>query len=297
MSQLKNILGPMRAPFLVLTPACILLGLGTAVWTSGQINIFYFILLLIGAVSAHISVNAFNEYFDFKSGLDLHTERTPFSGGSGTLPENPDMVRSTLITAIITFAVTGVIGLYFLFNIGVSLLPIGIVGLILLVVYTPYVAHSPYLSLLSPGFGFGPLMVMGTDFVLTGSYSWAAFAASLIPFFLVNNLLLLNQFPDVEADKSIGRKNLPIVLGKSTSSKVYGISLLCAYLSLALCVFIGLLPKASLIGLISIVIAVPVAIGVIKHAENMEKLIPIMGLNVILNLVTPVLVAVGLFIG
>jgi 1,4-dihydroxy-2-naphthoate polyprenyltransferase len=51
-------------------------------------------------------------------------------------------------------------------------------------------------------------MVMGTDFVLTGEYSWTAFIASLVPFFLVSDLLLLNQFPDALPDQRIGRKNI-----------------------------------------------------------------------------------------
>ena len=46
------------------------------------------ILALAGGLLAHISVNALNEYLDFTSGLDLTTLRTPFSGGSGTLPAN-----------------------------------------------------------------------------------------------------------------------------------------------------------------------------------------------------------------
>ncbi len=81
MKNFKFLLDPMRLPFLILTPACVVLGLATAIWTSGQVNWFHFVLVLIGALSAHISVNTFNEYFDFKSGLDGDTKRTPFSGG------------------------------------------------------------------------------------------------------------------------------------------------------------------------------------------------------------------------
>ncbi|MCJ7550631.1 MAG: prenyltransferase, partial [Anaerolineae bacterium] len=61
MSSLKYVLGPMRLPFLVLTPACVLLGLGTAVWSSAQVSALYFVLALVGAICAHISVNALNE--------------------------------------------------------------------------------------------------------------------------------------------------------------------------------------------------------------------------------------------
>jgi len=296
MNNLRQLLGPMRIPFLILTPASVLLGLGTSVWMSGQVSILYFILALIGAISAHISVNAFNEYFDFKSGLDSRTARTPFSGGSGTLPEKPDMVRSALNTALITFTITGLIGLFFLYVRGLSLLPLGILGLLIIFAYTTWLTHNPFLCLITPGLGFGPLMVMGTHFVLTGEYSWTAFIASLVPFFLVSDLLLLNQFPDVEADRSVGRKHFPIVVGRQTSSFIYGAFLLLAYLSIVFGVYFEYFPKVSIIGLITIVIAVPTFVGAFRYAENVEKLIPYMGLNVIINIVTPVLVAVGLLV-
>lgn len=296
MSNLKYLLGPMRLPFLILTPACVLLGLGTAVWSSAQVSAFYFILALVGAICAHISVNAFNEFLDFRSGLDLRTERTPFSGGSGTLPHKPELARKALSTALITFAITGLIGLYFLYVRGLSLLPLGILGLFVVAAYTSWFARQPILCLIAPGLGFGPLMVMGTDFVLSGEYSWTAFMASLVPFFLVNDLLLLNQFPDVKADQSVGRRHFPIIIGRRASSLIYGAFLLLAYLSIVLGVIVGQMPPTSLIGLISLAIAIPASIGAYRYAKEVNKLMPYLGLNVLINIVTPVLVAIGLFV-
>ncbi|MEW6613904.1 MAG: prenyltransferase [Thermodesulfobacteriota bacterium] len=297
MKEPKYLLGPMRFPFLILTPACVFLGFGTAIWRTHEVNIFYLVLALVGAVCAHISVNALNEYFDFRSGLDFKTERTPFSGGSGTLPEKPDMARSALKTGLITFTITGMIGVYFVYIRGLLLLPLGILGLITIFTYTIWITRYPILCLIAPGLGFGTFMVMGTDFVLTGQYSWTAFIASLVPFFLVSDLLLLNQFPDTEADQSIGRKHFPILVGRQTSSLIYGIFLLSAYLSIIFGVNLGYLPKISLVGLATIVIAVPAFVGAFRHAEDIKKLTPYMGLNVIINIATPVLVATGLFIG
>ena len=71
MTTLKNIAGPMRVPFLVLAPACVLLGIGTAVWQNDGVSFFAAVFVLIGAVAAHISVNAFNEYYDFNPGSTL----------------------------------------------------------------------------------------------------------------------------------------------------------------------------------------------------------------------------------
>lgn len=296
MVEIKYILGPMRLPFLILTPACVALGFGTALWTQGYVAPFQVIMVLVGAISAHISVNAFNEYFDFKSGLDFHTQRTPFSGGSGTLPANPHMAKHALVIAIATFTVVVGIGFYFLIVRGPALLVIGTLGLFLLIFYTPWIAHHPYLCLVAPGLGFGPFMVIGTHVALTGSYSWTAFVASLIPFFLVSNLLLLNQFPDVEADRDVGRRHLPIVIGRRASSLLYVGFLVMAYLSLILGVYNQYLPQASLVGLATSILAVPASIGSYRYAENVKKLIPSLGINVAINILTPVLVSIGLII-
>jgi 1,4-dihydroxy-2-naphthoate octaprenyltransferase len=297
MNNWKALLGPMRLPFVVLAPACVLVGLGTAYWTTGRINWVYFALVLIGAVSSHISVNAFNEYFDFKSGLDSRTQRTPFSGGSGVLQAHPELANGALAIAWIAFAITGLIGLFFVSVWGWRLIPLGIIGLCLLYGYTIWMAHNPVLCLLAPGLGFGPLMVVGTHFALTGSYAPAAFVGSLVPFFLVSDLLLLNQFPDVEADRSVGRRHFPITLGRKASAYIYIAFLIATYISITLGVAFGILPVYTLLGLLTLVLAVQVIRNVLTNSENVPALIPSLGQNVLINLLTPVLVAVGLFIG
>ncbi len=296
MISLQMLLGPMRVPFLLLTPACVALGLGSAFRSTGTIYPVHAVLVMIGAISSHISVNAFNEYFDFKSGLDFRTRRTPFSGGSGTLPAKPHLAGQALGTAIVAFCIAAAIGIYFLFVTGPALLPLGVLGLSLLVIYTPWMAHNAFLCLIAPGLGFGPCMVMGTQVALTGHYTWTAFVASLIPFFLVSNLLLLNQFPDVEADRSIGRRHYPILIGRRASSLLYALFLVLAYLSVLGGVLIQVLPKWCLLGTTTAALAVPAGIAAHRHAENIEKLLPALGLNVVINIGTPLLVAVGLFI-
>ena len=296
-AQKMVIFGPMRLPFLVLPPACVALGAATAVWSGSELNLFYLVCAFIGAVSAHISVNALNEYDDFKSGLDFHTQRTPFSGGSGILPKHPEKAHYALIISLIALAITVLIGIYFLSVRGLWLLPLGILGIVNIVAYTSWFTRHPFICLIAPGLGFGPLMVMGTDFVLTGSYSWTAFVASLVPFFLVSDLLLLNQFPDVEADKRIGRNHLPIAIGREASVKVYTAFLSGAYISIILGYLAGVLPLVSLVALGTIVLAVTTVRGAAKYANDIPKLIPYMGRNVIINILTPVLLAISLFIG
>jgi 1,4-dihydroxy-2-naphthoate octaprenyltransferase len=295
--DMESILGPMRVPFLLLTPACVFLGAGSARWTDGPLVAWQVALVLVGALGAHISVNALNEYYDFRSGLDFHTIRTPFSGGSGTLPTSPGSAGGALVTGAVAASVTAGVGIYLVILRGPGLLPLGILGLGIIASYTPWLTRSPLLCLIAPGTGFGLLMVMGTDFALTGSYSWTAFTASLVPFFLVNNLLLLNQFPDVAADRRVGRRHLPIVAGLRVAGMVYGLFHLFVHLSIVVGVVLGLMPPACLLGLLALLIAVPNVIKVFRESDGeIGRLIPAMGGNVMLNLITPVLVGVGFLI-
>ncbi len=295
--RLAPLLGTARVPFLILTPACVALGIGTAHWTTGELQGFQVLLCLLGAIAAHVSVNALNEYVDFRSELDFHTTRTPFSGGSGTLPQSPEAAGQALALGLVSLLATALIGLYFVWIRGLALLPLGLLGLLVVVIYTPWLARVPFLCLIAPGLGFGPLMVMGTGFALTGAYSWTAFVGSLVPFFLVSDLLLLNQFPDAEPDRQVGRRHYPIAIGRRASSVIYGTFLLLSYLSMIAGTLLQLLPAASLLGLGTLVVAVPAARNAYVHADDLEKLIPSLGLNVIISIATPVLVAIGLFLG
>jgi 1,4-dihydroxy-2-naphthoate octaprenyltransferase len=139
-------------------------------------------------------------------------------------------------------------------------------------------------------------MVMGSDFVLTGHYSWTAFFASLVPFFLVSNLLLLNQFPDVDADRSVGRRHLPILWGRKASSYVYSAFLVATYLSIVAGVIAGALPPLALLGLLALILVVRIIPGVVRYADDLQQLGPYLGMNVLVTIITPVLTAIGLFL-
>ncbi len=298
MSKTALILGPMRPPFLILAPACTLAGIGVAFWrTDGQINWWFAVLCILGAIAAHICVNALNEYFDFKSGLDAKTQRTPFSGGSGTLPVNPQAAGYALATGIIAMAIVAVIGIFFATQRGWQILPLGLLGMLVIYIYTFWLLKFPLLSLISPGLGFGTLVVMGTDFALTGSYSLAGFLVSLVPFFLVNNLLLLNQFPDVDADKTTNRRNYPITIGRKSSAKIFVAFYALTYLTILVGVFIFRLPWFCLLGLLTLILAIPAGQRALRYADDLPNLIPAMGQNVQVNILTPILVAIGFFIG
>ena len=294
------VLGVTRPPFLVLTPVCVLLGLATVIGDGIAVDWVAAWIALIGAMSAHVSVNALNEHEDFRSGLDLHTERTPFSGGSGTLVAYPALVDQARAIGLVSLGLTAACGSILLWRAGWGLLPIGALGLWLVYFYTSDINYHRWLCLIAPGLGFGPLMVLGTYYAITGTWSWSAVLASLIPFFLVSNLLLLNQFPDLEADRSVGRDNLPIALGIDRSLQVYGLFASLTFISLGIGVASGPLPRGALMALVTVPLAILIHRRVRRTADHGGSLtpdiVPSMALNVALTLLTPALVALGMLL-
>jgi 1,4-dihydroxy-2-naphthoate octaprenyltransferase len=286
-----------RPQFLLLTPVCVLVGLAVAVYELESISALHFVLAIVGALLAHISVNVLNDYFDFRSGLDLKTHRTPFSGGSGILPAGLLGSRQVYVFGVIALLAVAAIGGYFLYEFGWKILPLGVVGVVVVYFYTTHFTKNPLLCAIAPGLGFGPLMVLGVYFTQTGQYALAPALASLVPGFLVSNLLLLNQFPDAEADLTASRRHLAIALGKRTAAKIYVGLLFAAYLSLVLTAAFGVLPLTALLGLLTLPLGLKAAKGVLKHYDDTGNLIPFMGLNIQVTLLTPLLMGAGILLG
>lgn len=279
--MLKVLLGVARVNFLTLAIMCVGLAAALSWYEVQQLNLLHVILVLIMALAAHISVNAFNEYFDFRSGLDFLTQRTPFSGGSGTLIKSPDQVNAALVFAIFSLALVIVLGLGFASITSWHLLWLGVPGSLLIYSYTKYINRWPFLCLLAPGLGFGLFMNLGASWVFSGSLSLAAWLVALQVSLLVSNILLLNQFPDVEADRQVGRQHYPITLGRPASAKIFVSFLATSYLLLLIGCATGVLPWASLLGLISLPLALPLAKNLLAKANQVSELTSLLGQNVL----------------
>ena len=295
--KLKIVLQTIRPSFLVLAPACVFLGLSTSLTIQPSVNYFISSLILVGAIFAHISVNALNEYYDFKNGLDFKTKKTQFSGGSGALPNHPEVAGLTLTVGLMSLMVVVIIGIYLVLERGIQIIPIGVVGVVLVFTYTQWLNRFPLLCLIAPGLGFGVLMVVGTHVILTGGFSQLSWLISLVPFFLTNNLLLLNQYPDIKADSSVGRKTFPIAFGIKKSNSVYAFFAVGAYLLILIFVVRGDVPNLCIIALIPMVLSLFALIGVMKHSSNIGNFPQYLGANVAAAILTPLLLGIAIIFG
>jgi 1,4-dihydroxy-2-naphthoate octaprenyltransferase len=283
-----------RPGFLLLTPITFSVGLSAA-FAEGSFDTLRALLGFVGALLAHLSVNVINDYFDYRSGLDLRTRRTPFSGGSGILPEGLLKPKDTYLFAVGCMLIGGVIGIYFALTTGWMLLPLIAMVAFTIYFYSTHLSHW-FVGEVFTGLNFGPLMVLGGYFIQTGRYSLPALAAGVVPGILVGTLLFLNEFPDVEADRSTGRRNLVIALGLALSAKIYVFLIASVYTWIALCVLVDLMPVTALIAFITIPLALKATRRTLEHHSDIERLIPAMGANVMLVLSCTGMTSLGIFL-
>jgi len=283
-----------RAPFLLLSIVLVLIGGGVA-YQDGPFDGFRLALTTVGVVLAHIAVNLFNEFSDYKSGIDDHTQRTPFSGGSGNLQKkltSPEVISAVAVAALLA---SFVIGVYLSWVSGWILMLFVVAGGLTARFYTTHLARW-MLGELAAGICLGSFVVLGTYYVLASTIPSNVFLLSVVPGILTALLLLLNEFPDAEADLIGGRRHLVIVLGHKRAALLYAAMLLLSYLILLAGVIAGRFPTAILLVFLTLPLAAKAVHGALIYGADTEKLVPALAANVGLVLGVDLLIAVAYFI-
>jgi 1,4-dihydroxy-2-naphthoate octaprenyltransferase len=170
-------------------------------------------------------------------------------------------------------------------------------GVLIMLSYTQWLAHHPWLCLVAPGAGFGLLMVAGTHFALTGMYAPFSFYVALVPFFLTNNLLLLNQLPDIGPDRRIGRRHFPIVYGVPATLVLHCLFTVATGLTIVAGVERGVFPRAAWLSLVPLAAAVAACAGTLRAGRPATTLLPWLGMNVLASVATPLVLGVALIDG
>lgn len=293
MTDLKPWLGVARAPFLLLPVTLVAAGAAAAAY-EGSFGWGPTLLAVIGLVALHAAVNALNEASDMATGIDLHTRRTPFSGGSGTLPAGLLSVRATRAFALACAGLGGLIGVFFATRLGWAFVLLIAAGAAAVLLYSRVLARSG-LGEIAAGLGLGALPVWGAAWVQGHAPGPAALWAGIPAFFMTFDLLLLNEFPDEEADRGGGRRNLVLILGRSAAARVYGAAALAAPAAVVAAVATSALPTHALAAAgPSLLLARPLrwAFG------NPQAAVPVPALaaNVTWNLATNLVLAAALLV-
>lgn len=291
MPKIAAVAGVSRAPFLLL-PITLVANGAAAAAVEGTVRVVPTVLALIGLVALHIAVNALNEASDFRTGIDLATERTPFSGGSGTLPEGEATPATAWTVGVLGAAIGLVIGIWFLIELGWIFVPFVAVGAVAVLAYTDVLLKLGVGEIFAGiGLGLGP--VLGTAVVQDGQLGATAVAASVPPFFMTFNLLFLNEFPDEAADREGGRRHLVILLGRPLAAKLYAAAALAVPAAIIAAVAFRAMPVIALAAIVpSLLLIRPLAWAFRQPTQPVP--IPALAANVIWNLATNLVLAATL---
>lgn len=302
----KAWIGQIRSNFLVLSVFLVAIGLALAAvhvkrTDSGAFSVVDAILIMIGVVIAHASVNLFNEYSDSQTGIDDNTMRTPFSGGTGLIQAGVTTPIAVNTAAWQTIFWAFLIGLYFFMTSHWVIAIIMLIGGLSIVFYTRHLARV-LLGEFFAGLSLGSLVVIGAFVAMIGRpgmdvralFPMEVILISIPPGILTALLLFLNEFPDADADRQGGRFHLVIWLGRKKASYLYVFGLLMTYVTILLPPLLGVSSWWVMLGFLTLPIAVKAGMTALKYSEDMQKLVPAMGQNVLVVLVTDLLLAIGL---
>jgi 1,4-dihydroxy-2-naphthoate octaprenyltransferase len=295
MAGFKAFVGVARGPFLLL-PITLVASGAAASFYGGAFRWSRTLVALLGLIALHMAVNILNEWSDMKTGIDLQTRRTPFSGGSGTLPGGGMTQGGALAFGLVCATIGLATGIWFVAQVGWILLPVLVVGAVCALGYTDFLARLG-LGELSAGLGLGALPVIGVALVQTGDLGAAAvqiaIAAAIPAFFMTFNLLLLNEFPDEEADRAGGRRNVVILFGRKTAAWVFSAAAIATPVAILVAVAMGVLPKLTLAALLpSLLLIKPLQWA--WGDTTLAVPIPALGANVAWNLATNLFLATTL---
>lgn len=262
-STLKLMWQLTRPHTLTATFAPVILGTMLAL-NDGPINWLLFTAMLVCGLFLQIATNLFNEYYDFKRGLDT----VDSVGIGGALVRHGTKPSSVLAFALILYGLSVLIGIYICMNSSWWLVVIGIIGMLIGYLYTggPMpIAYTPFGELfagLSMGIGF----ILIAYFIQTGDVSMTSFLVSVPLGILVGGINMSNNIRDIKEDTVGGRKTLAILLGREKAIQLLAISFIVSYAWIVGLVVFGVVSPWLLL----VFISVPKPIAAIKNFKEGE---------------------------
>ncbi len=299
MKKSKAVVLLLRLPFLVVTLGSVFVGTAFAWWSTRQFDLGLFLLTMIGACFLHIACNVANDYFDYKSGTDAANVYAvaPFSGGSRMVLDGFVKPGEALTISIILAVLGSAIGLYLnAVSAGNVILLIGIAALLLVFGY-----NGPPLKLVNLGIGeigiflaWGPLMVLGAYYVQAQSFSslWPLIAA-IPPGILTTLVLVINEFADAEADRSVGRKTWVILFGFKKTVYIYLALALGCYVVILAGILFGRWPLWSLLVMLTLPLSFMAFRIALKNIENWTAFLPAVKTTILINFVFLVILSIS----
>jgi len=290
-----------RLPFLTASLIPVLLGGAVTSLLGYSVDLGVLGLTLLAAALVHIGTNTSNDYFDTKSGTDEATYDyiTPFTGGSRSILMGLISAKGMLTFSLFSFVLGGIVAIPLILRAGPPVLYLGAIGILSGIFYTApplRLCARKGLGELFVGLNFGPLVVAGSTLVQTGNLEPVAFLVGIPVGLLTTAILWINQFPDLEGDRSTGKHNLVVMLGKERARYGYVFLVAVAFVFIIVLAVIGILPLLSLITLPALILGFNVIKTMFRFYDS-PLLRPANAGTINLHLVTGLLLCIGIWLG
>ena len=285
----------LRAPFVTGSIVPVIIGSALA-FTDKTFSLTLFFIVLLGVSALHLGSNLMNDYYDARGSDPINIRVTPFSGGSRVI-QNGEVAPTSILLMAIGFFVIALFTGILLAHMGRPLaIVIGLMGLV-----AGWAYSSPPLQLMLRGAGelviflaFGPLITLGTYYVMSGHLSWQAFAIGIPQGFLIGEVIWINQFPDFQADQQAGKRNLVVRLGLRISRYLYCAFMLSAFIIIILLVGIPGISYLAMLGLVAFPLALKAMRILWREYLSHEALIPAQALTIQTLIAQGLLLSLGL---
>lgn len=192
-----------------------------------QVDVWLFLAMLFATLMIQIGTNLFNEYYDFKRGLD--TEESVGIGGA--IVRHGMKPKRVMDMALASYGFALLLGVYICMNSSWWLALVGVMGMLIGYLYTggPYpIAYTPFGELFA-GLFMGSFFILIAFFIQTGYVNMEAILISIPMAFLVGGINLSNNIRDIDEDIKGGRKTLAIMAGKKRAVYILGTTFFAAY--------------------------------------------------------------------
>ena len=256
--------------------------------------IFHTILIFLAVVTAQIIANLWNEYKDFKSGLDAGQK----VGNAGSITRGA-ITPELIITMIkVLMFVPIIIGLYLSATITWYYIPIGFLCILISFLYSggpKPISRTPF-GEISSGIAMGFAIVLITGYAWTRELSLALLIPAIPSTLLVGSIMLTNNIRDIRNDESHGRHTLPIVLGRERALSLMSISYIFNFIWIIAWIIIGHMTWFALLAFLSAPLAFK-TIHTLSTKTDEFELDKAMGTTAGTAIVYQLMWAIGLIMG
>ena len=288
----------MRPHTLTAAVVPVLVGTATAklflLGSQDNIKFMLFIAMLIACLLIQAATNMFNEYYDFKKGLDDHTS----VGIGGAIVRNGMSPKLVMNLAIAFYIVAALLGIFLAANSSFWIIPVGIVCMAIGYLYTggPMpISWTPFGELFS-GLFMGMIIILLAFFIQTGNINSFVVWISIPIVITIGLINMANNIRDRVKDQASGRKTLPILLGKRASITFMAVMYIIAYVFV---VYTALFVDGGSLFYLLVLLSFPMPVKAIRRFKKNDipaSMMPAMAATGKTNTIFGVLYALGIYI-